>query len=80
MGVFEVSQFAQGTESIARAVAEVDGTTIVGGGDTEKIVDMFGLAGKFTHVSTGGGAALELLAGQQLPAVQAIIDSQKKYF
>lgn len=80
MGVFEVEQFARGTEKVARAVAKIYGTTIIGGGDTEKIVEMFKLDGKFTHVSTGGGAALEFLSGQALPAVSAIIESQKKYF
>lgn len=80
MGVFEMEGFARGTEDIARAVSRVKGTTVIGGGDTEKVVDMFSLAGKFTHVSTGGGASLELLSGKELPAVKAIIDSQKKYF
>jgi len=74
MGVFEISQFANGTMSVAHAVAAVDGTTIVGGGDSIAAVTQAGVADRITHISTGGGASLEFLGGRKLPGVEALTD------
>jgi phosphoglycerate kinase len=72
MGVFEIPEFATGTNSIARAVADVKGTTIVGGGDSIAAVNQAGVADRITHISTGGGASLEFLGGRKLPGVEAL--------
>jgi phosphoglycerate kinase len=74
MGVFEIDAFASGTNAVARAVASVSGTTIVGGGDSISAVKKAGVADKITHISTGGGASLEFLAGQTLPGVAALTE------
>ena len=72
MGVFEWPRFAAGTKAVAQAVAEVDGYTVVGGGDSVRALQELGLAGRVSWVSTGGGASLELLEGKELPGVAAI--------
>jgi phosphoglycerate kinase len=75
MGVFEMKPFAEGTLAMARALAESGGTSIVGGGDSVAAVTQMGLADKIDHVSTGGGASLEFLAGAELPGVACLEDA-----
>jgi phosphoglycerate kinase len=72
MGVFEIDAFAQGTMAVARAVSEVTGTTIIGGGDSIAAINKAGVADRITHISTGGGASLEFLGGQKLPGVEVL--------
>jgi phosphoglycerate kinase len=74
MGVFEIPDFAKGTVAVAKAVAEVKGTTIVGGGDSIAAVKAAGVTDRVTHISTGGGASLEFLGGQTLPGVAVLPD------
>jgi phosphoglycerate kinase len=82
MGIFEIRQFADGTNAIARYLAERTGagvTTIVGGGDSVAAVEQLGLSDMITHVSTGGGASLELIEGRTLPGVEALSDPEEAH-
>ena len=74
MGVFELPRFAEGTFGVAKAVAACKGVTVVGGGDSVAAIQQSGLADKITHISTGGGASLEMLEGLELPGVAALQD------
>ena len=72
VGVFEFDQFGQGTELLARAIAESPAFSIAGGGDTLAAVDKYGIADDISYISTGGGAFLEFLEGKKLPAVEML--------
>ena len=74
MGVFENPVLAKGTIEVAKALAETDATTIIGGGDSAAAVNQLGFAAQMSHISTGGGASLEFLEGKELPGVAAADD------
>ena len=74
MGIYEIPQFAKGTQAMAELLASLDATTVIGGGSTAEVVIEMGLADKMTFISTGGGASLKFLAGKALPGVEALLD------
>jgi len=74
LGYYENKVFAKGSEDLANAIAATDAISVVGGGDTGDVVNSLGLSDKFTHVSTGGGASLELMSGKKLPGIEVILD------
>ena len=76
MGVFEMKPFSRGTFAIAEAMADLKATTVIGGGESASVVDQLGIGDKFSHVSTGGGASLEMLEGMVLPGVAILADKE----
>ncbi|SFU53872.1 phosphoglycerate kinase [Halomonas korlensis] len=78
VGVFEIDQFGKGTEALSLAIAESNGFSIAGGGDTLAAIDKYGIADRVSYISTGGGAFLEYVEGKTLPAVEALEDAAKR--
>ena len=78
LGIYEIPQFAEGTRAMAKLLASIEATTIIGGGSTGEIVNEMGLADKMTFTSTGGGASLNFLSGKKLPGVEALLDKGAK--
>ncbi len=76
MGVFEIPQFSLGTTAIATVLADLHATTVIGGGSTAEAVTQLGLAGRMTHISTGGGASLRFLSGKTLPGIAVLADKK----
>jgi phosphoglycerate kinase len=74
MGIYEISEFSQGTRSLASFISSLNATIVIGGGSTAEIVQEMGLTDKMTHVSTGGGASLRFLEGAVLPGVEVLLD------
>ena len=77
LGVFEFDKFAGSTREIARAVAESGAVSIIGGGDSAAAIEQLGFSDRVTHISTGGGASLELIEGKELPGIACLMDSDE---
>ena len=78
-GIFEIPKFSKGTKALAQMLSQASKVTIAGGGDTAEAIDKFKLAKGFTHVSTGGGASVVYVEGEELPGIKAMIDSKNRF-